>query len=156
MPSTTGTAERTAGQTSGGSSSSRAQNSSSTTSPSEGPFRDSNTGRGSSSFRSSGGGAATSPLEQGGSDNTTYYLREADGSLTPIEPPPYDQMKPDSYYTDLYLTDQPIRFENHHTKTQQFKFELEKAHETNIQKEQEQPTQGVIKLPIAEEKKGVM
>ena len=46
-------------------------------------------------------------------------MREADGSLTPLEPPPYDQMKPDSYYTDLYLTDKPIRFENHVRKPSQ-------------------------------------
>lgn len=79
-----------------------------------GPFRDPSRGRGSSSFRASGGAATQSPIEQSPvvPEGTTYYLREADGTLTPIEPPPYDQMKPDSYYTELYLTDKPIRFEN--------------------------------------------
>lgn len=124
---------------------------------STGPHRDTNRGRGSSSFRSTGGGETASPLEQvGGSAETTYYLREADGSLTPIEPPPYDQMKPDSYYTDLYLTDQPIRFENHSTKEEQFKTELEKAHASNVESESAQPTQGVMSLPLTEEKKGLM
>lgn len=83
-------------------------------------------------------------------------MREADGSLTPLEPPPYDQMKPDSYYTDLYLTDKPIRFENHDTKERQFRTELEKAHATNVENLRDQPTQGVMSLPITEEKKGVM
>lgn len=121
-----------------------------------GPLRDSNRGRGSSSFRSSGGGAQTSPVIQDAASGHTYYLREADGSLTPIEPPPYDQMKPDSYYTELYLADQPIRFENHTTKAQQFKAELEKAHANKLENESAQQTQGVMSLPLAEEQKGLV
>ncbi|CDJ40483.1 hypothetical protein, conserved [Eimeria tenella] len=117
-----------------------------------------NVQRGNSSFRSFNGASTVTPVaqQQQAQGATTYYLREADGSLTPIEPPPYDQMKPDSYYTDLYLTDKPIRFENQATKEQQFKRELEKAHATNIEIESRQPKQGVMSLPVTVEKKGVM
>lgn len=76
------------------------------------PPSDPTRARGNSSFRAFGGASEDDPLPAGEDGSTIYYLREADGSLTPLEPPPYDQMKPDSYYTDLYLTDRPIRFEN--------------------------------------------
>lgn len=42
------------------------------------------------------------------------------------------------------------------TKEQQFKTELEKAHATNVKNLKDQPTQGVMSLLMAEEKKGVM
>lgn len=45
----------------------------------------------------------------GSNTETAYYIREADGSLSPVEPPPYDRMVPDSHFTELYLTNKPIQ-----------------------------------------------